>query len=112
MAAAVIVSLVVLAHHAGGERYIAAQGSLAVLVLSLAFLMVSTVHFRSFKRVRWKSRRTFTIVTLLGLSSIAVWVKLQGAYVFVFLLAVYIGLGIAETLLLRHRPEDAVRQDL
>lgn len=102
MAAMVIVALVVLANQVGGERYILGQGSLALVVLGLSFLMVSRIRFRSFKDVKWRSRKTLGLILLLGVSSTAVWVGLRGAHVFLFLLAIYISLGIAETLLWRH----------
>lgn len=111
-AAAVIVSLVVVAHRAGAE-YVGTQGTLAVIVVALSYLMVSRIRFRSFKAVAWRSRRTLAATVLVVLSSVAVWVKLQGAHVFVFLLGLYITLGIAETLLARApRRDDAVRQGL
>jgi CDP-diacylglycerol---serine O-phosphatidyltransferase len=111
-AATFVVSLVVLAHHAGDGLAAPAWGSLAVITLVLSLLMVSRFRFRSFKAIQWRSRRTFGAVVLLVLSSIAVWIRLQGAYVFVGLIPLYIGLGVAETLLRRSVRDDAARQGL
>lgn len=105
-AAAVIVALVIVAHHADSG---ATSPGLALIVASLSLLMVSRVRFRSFKAVAWGSRRTVMGIALVTVGSVAVWVGLRGAYVFLFLITLYIGLGLAETILARGRAHDASR---
>jgi CDP-diacylglycerol--serine O-phosphatidyltransferase len=104
VAASVIVALVVVAHATGAARVPVGQAGLAATVLALAYLMVSRIKFRSFKQVGWRSRRTYTAIVLLAVASVALWVELKGAFVFLFLVLLYIGLGLAEALLFRGKP--------
>ncbi len=100
-AASVIVSLVVLAQRTGTARDWTGRWGLAVVVLTLSYLMVSRIKFRSFKAVAWRSRRTAVAVALILTLSVAVWIGLRGAYVFVFLLLAYIAIGLVEAVLRR-----------
>jgi CDP-diacylglycerol---serine O-phosphatidyltransferase len=100
-AAAVIVSLVVLAQRTGTAHYWAGRWGLAAVVATLSALMVSRIKFRSFKAVAWRSRRTAVTLALILTLSLAVWVGLRGAYVFVFLLLAYIAIGLVEAILRR-----------
>jgi CDP-diacylglycerol---serine O-phosphatidyltransferase len=100
-AAAVIVSLVVLAQRTGTVHAWSGRWGLAVVALTLSYLMVSRIRFRSFKAVAWRSRRTVVSLALIAALSAAVWIGLRGAYVFVFLLLAYIGIGLVEAMLRR-----------
>lgn len=77
------------------------DGGWRPVVLALSYLMVSRIHFRSFKAVAWRSRRTVINVALIVVLSAAVWIGLRGAYVFVFLLLAYIAIGLVEAVLRR-----------
>jgi CDP-diacylglycerol--serine O-phosphatidyltransferase len=100
-AASVIVSLVVLAQRTGTAHQWAGRWGLAAVVLALSYLMVSRIRFRSFKAVAWRSRRTAVTLVLILTLSVAVWIGLRGAYVFVFLLLAYIAIGLVEAALRR-----------
>lgn len=100
-AAAVIVSLVVLAERTGSSQAWAGRWGLALVVLTLSYLMVSRIRFRSFKAVAWRSRRTALTLAVIFTLSLAVWLELRGAYVFVFLLLAYVAIGLIETVLRR-----------
>lgn len=98
-AAGVLLSLVI-ANHAiegdlGGAKYVYGITGLTVF---LAFLMVSTVKFRSFKDVKLNGR-TFALVAFTLGSSAAIALKTKPAFVLVWLLACYIVIAIVETLI-------------
>jgi CDP-diacylglycerol--serine O-phosphatidyltransferase len=96
-AAGILVALLVLNHALGGalddERYTV---PVFALTLSLSFLMVSTVKFRSFKDLR-TSWATFMLVILGIGSSVVVWL-LSGKpqMVLVWLPAFYVLIGLVE----------------
>lgn len=114
-AAGVLISLVV-ANHAiggplGGPGYV---GVMMALTVFLAFLMVSTVRFRSFKDLR-ANGRTFALVGFALLSSVAIAMKTKPAFVLVWLLGIYVVIGLVETMaglpraMRRRRAENARR---
>lgn len=97
-AAGVLVAIVLANHSAGGligapEYAVVMLG--VTLVLSL--FMVSTIRFRSFKEIRFNAM-TAMLVTFVVLSSVFVSVKMQPAFVLLWLLGCYLFLGIAESL--------------
>lgn len=97
-AAGILVSLVV-ANNAANVGLGAARAS-AIFVgvtLGLAFLMVSTVRFRSFKDVKLDGR-TVALVAFVVATSLVILAKLTPAFVLVWLLGCYVALGIGETL--------------
>lgn len=102
MAAAVIVCLVVLARKVAGAEYEPAHWALAAVVIGVALLMVSRFKFRSFKTVNFRSKNTLLIVGAILAAVVAIWVGFRGSYVFAFLMAVYLGLGLVETLFRRN----------
>jgi CDP-diacylglycerol--serine O-phosphatidyltransferase len=107
-AAAVLVSIVVLNHQLGGSFVDVGQPALALLVTVLSYLMVSRIRFRSFKDLRL-SRRTITGgLAILAFTLVALLSQLHSAFVFVVLMAAYLGLGLTEELLFyrRRREED------
>jgi CDP-diacylglycerol--serine O-phosphatidyltransferase len=78
----------------GGAEY-------AMIILGVTFLlsmlMVSTIRFRSFKDVRWNVRTALFIAFVIG-SSVFVSMKMQPAFVLVWLLGFYVVMGIVESL--------------
>jgi CDP-diacylglycerol--serine O-phosphatidyltransferase len=108
-AAAVLVSLVLVNHQLGGSFVDVGQVSLAVLVSVLSYLMVSRIRFRSFKDLRL-SRRTITGgLAVVAFTSVVLVAKLHSWLIFVGLMAVYIGLGLAEEVLFYRRRREEER---
>lgn len=97
-AAGVLVAIVLANHSAGG---LMSAPEYAVAMLGVTFLlsifMVSTIRFRSFKEIRFNALTTM-LVTFVVLSSVFVSVKMQPAFVLLWLLGCYLFLGIAESL--------------
>jgi CDP-diacylglycerol---serine O-phosphatidyltransferase len=97
-AAAIVVALIVTDHAAGGAL---AAGRLPGLVIAVvvasAALMVSNVRFRSFKELRldW---RTVAVATFALTSSVLISIQLQPVFVLVWLLGIYVMLGIFESM--------------
>jgi CDP-diacylglycerol--serine O-phosphatidyltransferase len=106
-AAAVLVSLVVVNYKAGGHHAVA-QGAVAAVVLVLSYLMVSRVRFRSFKDLTI-NRRSVAVIFLLIVASLTIYLELRASFIFVFLMASYITLGLGEEIIFfrRRRIEEA-----
>lgn len=98
-AAGVLLSLVIANHAIGGElgsaKYVYA---ITGLTLFLAFLMVSTVKFRSFKDLKLNGRSIALVLFALG-SSAAIALKTKPAFVLVWLLGMYVVIALVETAL-------------
>jgi CDP-diacylglycerol--serine O-phosphatidyltransferase len=108
-AAAVLVSLVLVNHQLGGSFVDVGQVSLALLVIVLSYLMVSRIRFRSFKDLRL-SRRTITGgLAIAAFTSVVLLAKLQSWFIFVVLMAAYVGLGLAEEVLFYRRRREEER---
>jgi len=105
-ASAVLVSLVVVNYKAGGNMALA-QGAVAVVVVALSYLMVRRVRFRSFKDLTI-NRRSIAVIFLLIVASITIYLELRASFIFVFLMASYLALGLMEELIFfrRRRAED------
>jgi len=97
-AAGLLVSIVVANHAASGllGRPEYAWIILVITVLT-GLLMVSNVHFRTFKDVRPNLRTSLFVAFAVG-SSIVILLKMKPSYVLVWLLGFYVLLGIFETL--------------
>ena len=67
-------------------------------MLGLAWLMVSSVRFRSFKDLKLNVRSVVFVIFAIG-SSAVVSTQLEPAFVLVWLLCIYVLLGILEWLL-------------
>jgi CDP-diacylglycerol--serine O-phosphatidyltransferase len=95
-AAGILVSLVVANHAVAGEL----PGSpvvILVVVLALAFFMVSTIKFRSFKDLKLSFRTVLLVGAALGSSTvIALWFHIS--FALVWLLTSYVAIGVLETL--------------
>ncbi len=108
-AASVLVLMVIVAHNVGVYEWVSG-GFVAVLVLLLSYLMVSRVHFRSFKDLR-PTKRTFGLVALIvGSVVVIASAGVDKAVVFLILISAYILLGFAESILLLKRHLFAQRQ--
>jgi CDP-diacylglycerol--serine O-phosphatidyltransferase len=94
-AASVLVMMVILSHNAGQFRVIS-ESATAAIVLILSALMVSRVRFRSFKDVRFNGKTAGMLLLIAGVYAAIVYTGLQRATIFLFLVAAYIGLGLAE----------------
>jgi CDP-diacylglycerol--serine O-phosphatidyltransferase len=95
-AAGILISIVV-ANHAAGSTLADPTWSWAVLGLTLllAFLMVSTIPFRSFKDIKLNVWTALLVLFVIGSSAI-VWSRFKPAFVLVWLLGVYVVIGIIE----------------
>ena len=117
-AAGILVSLVVANHAINGDlsgpKYVYPMMALTGF---LAFLMVSTIRFRSFKDLRLNAR-TIGLVLFAVASSAIVSLQTKPAFVLVWLLTFYVIIGLVETLvslprdLARRRREAAERSSL
>jgi len=101
VAAASIVSLV-LAHYRIGGGNLGNQPVMAVVMLLLSLLMVSSIHYRTFKKLP-QHRLTMAFVLFLAmLVVVAAW-KTGFSLMLVSLCAAFIALGLAEELVLQVR---------
>jgi CDP-diacylglycerol--serine O-phosphatidyltransferase len=97
LAAGVLISLVIAYHHAGLTP-VQTHVPIAVLVMVLALLMVSTIRYRTFKDVR-PSRKSATIFLAVVLAGIAVATQMKPSFVLVAYFSAYLLLGLAEEVL-------------
>lgn len=97
-AAGVLVAIVLANHSVGGligdPQYAVVM---LVVTLALSLFMVSTIRFRSFKDLRFNAL-TALLILFVVLSSVFVSVKMQPAFVLLWLLGCYLFAGIAESL--------------
>ncbi|MBI2898150.1 MAG: CDP-diacylglycerol--serine O-phosphatidyltransferase [Deltaproteobacteria bacterium] len=96
-AAGLMVSLVV-ANHVAGGTLMEGKVIIAVVMVLMSFLMVSTVKFRSFKDIRLSWRTIFMVLATIVACSIMA-ARFRPASVLVFLLAAYITIGLVEATL-------------
>ncbi|HEY8077213.1 MAG TPA: CDP-diacylglycerol--serine O-phosphatidyltransferase [Labilithrix sp.] len=110
-AAGILVSLVI-ANHAikgvpvdlSGPTYVI---PMIVLTFFLAFLMVSTIRFRSFKDLKLNAR-TVGLVLFAVASSAIISLQAKPEFVLVWLLSFYVLIGVVETLIIV--PRDLIRR--
>lgn len=96
-ACGILISLVVANHAAGG--LIGRQEYTVVLLcvtIGLSLLMVSNVRFRSFKDLRFDTGTVLLVLFVLA-SSAFVWARLRPEFVLIWLLSVYLIIGVVET---------------
>jgi CDP-diacylglycerol--serine O-phosphatidyltransferase len=104
LAAGTIVALVIAHYRAIRDATDAAtRAPVAAVVALLAFLMVSTVRYRTFKDVHL-SPKSLSIFAFLTVTGVAVGVATRASFVLVIYTAAYITLGIAESLIALSRP--------
>jgi CDP-diacylglycerol--serine O-phosphatidyltransferase len=112
LAAGAIVALVIAHYRQFREATDATTNVVvALVVLLLSFLMVSTIRYRTFKDVSF-SRRSLLVFLFLCLAGVAVGLVTRPSFVLVVYMAAYITMGIAESLLLRGRPAAEVASRL
>ena len=106
MAAAFIVALVVATRAMGGWPWLTTHGltvkgmsypMLALVMLVLAALMVSSVKFRSFKDLKVNAFSAALMLIVMG-TSIFLWIKFSPAYILIALLLMYVGMGFGEAI--------------
>jgi CDP-diacylglycerol---serine O-phosphatidyltransferase len=97
-AAGILISIVIANHTIAGPLG-ATQYTMPLIALMcfLAFLMVSTIQFRSFKDLKLNGRTVALVLFAVG-SSAMVSVQTKPAFVLVWLLGFYIVIGLIETL--------------
>lgn len=106
LAAGVIVSLVIAHHRATGGLEAPAAVPVAVLVTLLAYLMVSTVRYRTFKRVRL-SRRSAAFFAFFLTSGVGLTLQFRASFALVAFAALYVFAGLAEEVIFfRRRREE------
>jgi CDP-diacylglycerol--serine O-phosphatidyltransferase len=106
LAAGAIVALVIAHYRAiGGITDDSIRVAIAAFVALLAFLMVSTIRYRTFKDVHLSSR-SLVVFAFLVMAGVAVGAATRASFVLVIYMAAYIALGPAEWLLSlgRRRP--------
>jgi len=109
-AASVLVFMVLVAHHAGPYKLIS-ESVVAGVVLTLSYLMVSRIRFRSFKDLRLTKRTVELAVIITGSWVIIVMNGVSKALIFLVLMTAYIALGLAETVLHLRRRFVEIRQE-
>lgn len=100
LAAGMIVSMVI-AHHGarGGELSTVAQAPVAVTVVILSLLMVSTVRYRTFKDLRL-SKKSATFFALIIVGGLLIATQLHPAFVLVAYFSTYLLFGLLESAVL------------
>lgn len=97
-ASGILISLLVANHAVGGklsdERYTLA---LFIVTIGLSLLMVSNVKFRSFKDLKLNPGSVFLVLFAVGTSAF-VWQRFKPQFVLVWLLSVYILIGIIDSI--------------
>ncbi|MEO8801144.1 MAG: CDP-diacylglycerol--serine O-phosphatidyltransferase [Polyangiaceae bacterium] len=98
-AAGILISLVV-ANHAVTGTLMGPKYSWVMMVLTvfLAFLMVSTIKFRSFKDLRLNAA-SVSLVLFAVISSAVISLQTKPEFVLVWLLGFYVSIGLVETII-------------
>jgi CDP-diacylglycerol--serine O-phosphatidyltransferase len=104
LAAGAIVALVI-AHYRqfGSTTDAATRLPVAVVVVVLSFLMVSTIRYRTFKDLHL-STKSLAVFLFLSVAGVAVGIATRASFVLVVYMAAYIATGIAESVIARARP--------
>ncbi|HEY6100977.1 MAG TPA: CDP-diacylglycerol--serine O-phosphatidyltransferase, partial [Anaeromyxobacter sp.] len=104
LAAGAIVALVI-AHYRqfGSTTDPSTRVPVAVVVVVLSFLMVSTIRYRTFKDLHL-SRKSLAVFLFLSVAGVAVGIATRASFVLVVYMAAYIAMGIAESVIARARP--------
>ncbi len=97
-ASGVLITLVV-ANHAAGGALGGAEYALLIMgvTVGLSLLMVSNIQFRSFKDLSLNPATVMFVLFIIG-SSAVVWQRYKPPFVLVWLLSIYIAIGILEWL--------------
>jgi CDP-diacylglycerol--serine O-phosphatidyltransferase len=108
-AAAVLVSIVLAHRQLGGSYVTVEQSSLALLVIVLSYLMVSRIRFRSFKDLRLTRRTVLGLVVIACFTTVVLLEHMKTAFIFVMLVAAYVGLGLMEEVVFYRRRREEER---
>lgn len=110
-AAGILISLIVANHAVGGElagpKYVYPMMGLTGF---LAFLMVSTIRFRSFKDLQLNARSVGLVMFAVASSAI-VSLQTKPAFVLVWLLSFYVIIGLVETVIALPREHARRKRD-
>lgn len=107
MAAGFIVALVVATHAMGGWPWLTSHGitvkgigypMMVLIMVILAFLMVSAIKFRSFKDLKINAFFVSILLITVG-SSLFFWLKSRPAYILIWLLCLYVAIGLVEAVI-------------
>ena len=101
LAAGVLVSMII-AHYAATGGHVldaAARGPVAVATVALSLLMVSTVRYRTFKKLRLSPRSALVLFVVLA-SGVVIGTRFHPAYVLVAYSFTYLAFGLVESALL------------
>jgi CDP-diacylglycerol---serine O-phosphatidyltransferase len=109
LAAGTITALVI-AHFKefGAATDAATRAPVAVVVVLLSFLMVSTVRYRTFKDVHL-SRKSLSVFAVLVVVGLAVGIATRASFVLVVYMGAYLAMGIAESVFEKARTLDRAR---
>jgi CDP-diacylglycerol---serine O-phosphatidyltransferase len=104
LAAGAIVSLVI-AHYRTFQNATSAADRIpiAVVVALLAFLMVSTVRYRTFKDVHL-SPKSLTVFAFMCVAGVAVGMVTRASFVLLVFVTAYVAMGLAEAVVVLSRP--------
>lgn len=104
LAAGTIVALVI-AHYRqfGSDPDPATRVPVALVVVLLSFLMVSTIRYRTFKDLHL-SAKSLTVFLFVSVSGVALGIATRASFVLVVYMAAYIAMGIAESVIAKARP--------
>jgi len=72
--------------------------ALAVVMLVLAVLMVSSVKFRSFKDLKVNAFSITLMLVVIAVSGF-LWIRYSPAYILMGILLIYVGLGFGEAII-------------
>jgi CDP-diacylglycerol--serine O-phosphatidyltransferase len=97
-AAAAVIAGLVFAHHQTEAPLFQKRLLLLIIVPLLAWLMVSSVRFRTFKRVQFTRRTLLALLATVGLAGL-VTIGSAPAVALLALIMVYIGIGLTEYLI-------------
>jgi CDP-diacylglycerol---serine O-phosphatidyltransferase len=105
LAAGALVSVVIAHYRAFGSATTAeSRAPIAVGVGLLAFLMVSTVRYRTFKDVRLSARSVATFA-FVAAAAIAIGIATRASFVLLVFAGAYILMGLVESIFFRHAVE-------
>lgn len=111
-AAGILISIIVANHAISGELSgLRFAWPFAGLTVFLAFCMVSTIRFRSFKDLTLNARTVALVVFAVG-SSAVVSVQTKPAFVLVWLLGFYVVIGVVETIIALPREVARKRREI
>lgn len=109
-AAGMLIALVLANHSVRGNLF-AHPAAVAVLMVSLSALMVSTVQFRSFKDVRLTGWRPLAIIAAGVTSTALVGLRWGAAFALPWLLGCYLTFGLVESAVTVTRRRRAMRRE-